>query len=222
MAWSAEPRGLPTSKDPGTTTNSGAWSVFHLNTTSTLFTVFQGLTPSLYWRHCDKILTTAPSDLPDLVRSLVSASFHANDVTDPNQPLCHTPIQHISGRISICNIASLRRPNLLQTHRDTAFLCLTPDDPNHLKSTVLPGQESRMLSIQTPEGKKGQHHFLTVVLPRSMPFIQDHLQNERTVCIACNTGTDISVGVAVAALAIFFLPDGSFSPQGNARDDICT
>ena len=79
-----------------------------------------------------------------------------------------------------------------------------------------------MLSIQTPLGKKGQHHFLTVVLPRSMPFIQRHLQNQRTVCIACNTGTDISVGVALAALAMFFRPDGSWYPQGNARDELCT
>lgn len=79
-----------------------------------------------------------------------------------------------------------------------------------------------MLRIQTPEGKKGQHHFLTVVLPRSMPFIQHHLQNQRSLCIACSTGTDISVGVALAALALFFRPDGSLRAQGNTRDDMCT
>lgn len=182
--------------------------------------LFQGLTPNLYWRHCDMVLTIGPSDLPNLVRSLVSASSHTGDVTDPNQPPCGTPIQHISGRISICNMASLRRPNLLQTHRDVAFLCCTPQDPNCLAGTA--GDETRMLSIQTPEGKKGQQRFLTVVLPRSMPFIRYHLQNRRTVCIACNTGSDISVGVAVAALAMFFRSDGSFCSQGNARDDICT
>ena len=179
---------------------------------------FQGLTPILYWRHHDEILTTRSSDLPDLVRSLVSSSSHTDYTMDIDQPLvCGTPIQRISGRLSICNAASLRRPDLLQVHQDIAFVCLEPHDP-----TGVSRDESRMLSIQTPQGKKGQHHFLTVVLPRSMPFIQRHLQNQRTVCIACNTGTDISVGVALAALAMFFRPDGSWYPQGNARDELCT
>lgn len=184
---------------------------------------FQGLTPVLYWKHRDELLTTRSSDLPDLVRSLVSASSHTDPVMDLDQPLCGTPIQRISGRISICNIASLRRPDLLQLHPNVAFLCLAPQDTNHLTGEVVASIEaSRMLSIQTPEGKKGQHHFLTVVLPRSMPFIHTHLQNQRIVCIACNTGTDLSVGVAVAALAVFFHPDGSLCSQGNARDRLST
>lgn len=182
---------------------------------------FQGLTPVLYWRHRDELLTARSSDLPDLVRSLVSSSSHTDPVMKPDQPLCGTPIQRISGRISICNIASLRRPDLLQLYPNVAFLCLAPQDTNHLTSVVVaPSNAFRVLSIQTPEGKKGQHHFLTVVLPRSMPFIHTHLQNLRTVCIACNTGTDTSIGVAVAALAVFFRPDGSLCSQGNARDQL--
>ncbi|KAI9568795.1 initiator tRNA phosphoribosyl transferase [Boletus coccyginus] len=182
-----------------------------------------GLTPVLYWRHRDELLTARSSDLPDLVRSLVSASSHTDPVMNPDQPLCGTPIQRISGRISICNIASLRRPDLLQLHPSVAFLCLAPQDTNHLTGVVVASSNAfRVLSIQTPEGKKGQHHFLTVVLPRSMPFIHTHLQNLRTVCIACNTGTDMSIGVAVAALAVFFRVDGSLCSQGNARDQLKT
>ncbi|KAF8554921.1 initiator tRNA phosphoribosyl transferase [Imleria badia] len=176
-----------------------------------------GLTPTLYWRHRVEILAAGSSDLPDIVQSLVSASSRPDDAIDPNHPLRSTPIQHISGRISICTIASLQRPDLLQAHPDVAFVCLTPQDPDQTAGST---DESRMLRIQTPEGKKGQHHFLTVVLPRSMPFIQHHLQNQRTLCIACNTGTDISVGVALAVLALFFRPDGSLCAQGNARDDM--
>ncbi|KAH0829130.1 initiator tRNA phosphoribosyl transferase [Lanmaoa asiatica] len=177
-----------------------------------------GLTPNLYWRHCDEILATGSSDLSDLIRSLLSAASHTDDAMDANQPLCGTPIQRVSGRISICNITSLRRPDLLQAHHDIAFLCLTPEDPDRLAGMA--GEEPRMLSIQTPEGKKGQHHLLTIVLPRSMPFIQHHLQNQHIVCIACHTGTDISVGVAVAALATFFRPDGSFRSRVNTHEEI--
>ncbi|KAF8141176.1 initiator tRNA phosphoribosyl transferase [Boletus edulis] len=186
-----------------------------------------GLTPSLYWKHRHEILSTASSALPDFVRLLVSvaSSSHTDDPTDPNQLMCTTPIRHVSGRILISTIASLRRPHLLQAHPAVAFVCLALRDHDHDPNPAGPATEeasesSRMLRIQTPEGKKGQHHFLTVVLPRAMPFIQHHLQDQRTVCIACNTGTDMSVGVAVAALAMFFRPDGSLCAQGNARADI--
>ncbi|KAG6381976.1 initiator tRNA phosphoribosyl transferase [Boletus reticuloceps] len=152
-------------------------------------------------------------------------SSHTDDPTDPNQLLCATPIQYVSGRISISTIASLQRPHLLQAHPAVAFVCLALRDhdldPNPAgPATEEASESSKMLRIQTPEGKKGQRHFLTVVLPRAMPFIQRHLQDQRTVCIACNTGTDTSVGVAVAALAMFFRPDGSLCAQGNARADI--
>lgn len=165
-----------------------------------------------------------PLDLPDLVRSLVAdASHNHGDAINLNQTVCATPIEHISGRISICNIASLRRPDSLQVPQDIALLCLTPKDPSVLIGTAgVVSEASKMLCIQTPDGKKGQHHFLTTVLPRSMPFIQRHLQNQRTICIACNTGTDISIGVAVAALALFFRSDGSCCAQGNGREDMCT
>lgn len=164
-----------------------------------------------------------PLDLPDLVRALVAnVSQHVCDASNLTQPL-GTPIEYISGRISICNIASLRQSNMLQASPDIAFLCLTPKDPNTLAGSTRDATEApKMLSIQTPEGKKGQRHFLTAVLPRSMLFIEHHLQHGRAVCIACNTGTDISVGVAVAALALFFRPDGSWCSRRNACNDMCT
>lgn len=68
----------------------------------------------------------------------------------------------------------------------------------------------RILYLQTPQGKKGQHHFLHSVLPQAIPFILLHLQNMRRVCIACETGTDTSVGVALTALTKFFDDSGEF------------
>ncbi|KAN0081339.1 tRNA A64-2'-O-ribosylphosphate transferase [Tylopilus felleus] len=175
-----------------------------------------GLTTSLYWQHRDEILTAPSSDLPNLVQSLVQAALDPDAAAaDPNHTPCGTPIRHVSGRISISTLAALRRPNLLHAHPDTAFLVLTPHDPARLVAR----EDPRMLGIQTPEGKRGQHHFLTVVLPRAIPFIGHHLQNA-TVCIACSSGTDVSVGVAVAALALFFRPDGSLSERTNAREDL--
>ncbi|EGO00764.1 hypothetical protein SERLA73DRAFT_28779, partial [Serpula lacrymans var. lacrymans S7.3] len=60
------------------------------------------------------------------------------------------------------------------------------------------------LQIVTPFGKKGQIHYLQVVLPRSMIFIESHIKSGRPVCISCDTGKDVSVGVALAALSKLF------------------
>lgn len=165
-------------------------------------------------------------NLPDLVRALVEDAHRIdNNPLHPNQPACGTPIEHVSGRISISTIAALRRPNALQAP-DTALLCLTSANEacslTSLTGTAGDSSTPKALYIPTPDGKKGQRHFLTTVLPRSMPFLQHHLLHHCTVCIACSTGTDMSVGVAVAALALFFRPDGSFCEQGNACDDLCT
>lgn len=181
----------------------------------------------MYWTHHDEILTTPSSELPDLVRSLVAASSYTDDALNLNQGHPGIQIKHISGHIFIYDIASLQRHNLLQSNPDAAFLCLMPDDPTHFTRVVGAGTSpetcrDRILCIQTPEGKKGQYHFLTIVLPHSIPFIQHHLQRQRTICIACTTGTDLSVGVAVAALALYFRPDGSLCGHGNARQDMCT
>ncbi|KAG9312145.1 initiator tRNA phosphoribosyl transferase [Chiua virens] len=165
-----------------------------------------GLTPNLYWKHHHKILTTGSSELPDLVRSLLSNASQNHSID----------IDHNGVDLSEPDSESLR------AHPNAAFLCLTPDSPDDPNGSVAStGDEPpRMLRIQTPDGKKGQHHFLIAVLPRSMPFIAHHLQRHRTICIACSTGTDMSVGVAVAALAVYFRADGSCFPQGNARSEI--
>ncbi|KAG2137311.1 initiator tRNA phosphoribosyl transferase-domain-containing protein [Suillus cothurnatus] len=80
---------------------------------------------------------------------------------------------------------------------------------------------SRILYLQTPQGKKGQHHFLHSVLPQAIPFILLHLQNMRRVCIACETGTD--------TVSAFFDDSGEFCGKFEyeregvlSKDDIKT
>ncbi|EEB93680.1 hypothetical protein MPER_07630 [Moniliophthora perniciosa FA553] len=70
------------------------------------------------------------------------------------------------------------------------------------------------MPIFCPAGKKGQMHFLQVVLPRSTEFIHSCLSQGLSVCIACPTGNDLGVGVAVAALQKFFTVDGKFIGSG--------
>ncbi|KAF9243194.1 initiator tRNA phosphoribosyl transferase [Melanogaster broomeanus] len=129
-----------------------------------------GLTPTTFWNNHDIVLRAGRSELPNLVRSLVtlSSDTHVCCSDNPERALRVVPIDRVS---------DARR-------------------------------------------EEGQHHFLNTVLPRSMHFVQSHLQRGRKVCIACDTGTDIGVGVGVAALAKYFHADGSFYPKGNGRGDL--
>ncbi|KIL00894.1 hypothetical protein PAXRUDRAFT_821235 [Paxillus rubicundulus Ve08.2h10] len=181
-----------------------------------------GLTPTIFWNNHDGILRSGRSELPNLVRSLVSDSSDANmySPNDHNQALKAAPIERVSGLLSICSVATLRSKPLLAAHTEIAFLCLTFKDPELSGKAEFLKEDSVILWIQTLPGKKGQHHFLNTVLPRSLPFIQSHLRKGCKVCIVCETGTDVSVGVCVAALAKHFRADGSFYPRGNEQGDL--
>ncbi|KAH7883244.1 tRNA A64-2'-O-ribosylphosphate transferase, partial [Phlebopus sp. FC_14] len=177
-----------------------------------------GLTPTIFWNNRTGILKAGRSELPELVKSLVEASSSTNIHDDSNsqrtfQP---TPIDHVSGLLSICCTASL----LSISNSPIAMVYLTSGS-TYLSVGTGARDPALTLCIETPEGKKGQHHFLHTVLPCSIPFIKTHLLDGRQVCIACDKGTDISVGVGLAALAKFFREDGTFNPQENRQVDLC-
>jgi tRNA A64-2'-O-ribosylphosphate transferase len=71
-------------------------------------------------------------------------------------------------------------------------------------------ENSHILRLVTPEGRKGQAHFLRHIIPRSIEFIGQHLTQDVNVCVACEDGRDLSVGIAVVALQQFFDEDGGF------------
>ncbi|KAL4071269.1 tRNA A64-2'-O-ribosylphosphate transferase [Scleroderma yunnanense] len=167
------------------------------------------LTPTVFWKNCDVLLQGTRSALPGLVLSLLPGSDLPRRVANDTLP---TPVTHVSGLLSISSTCTLQSALPFVASSELAVVWLTSSDPSCLlnANTIDP---SRLLCIQTPEGKKGQHHFLRTVLPRSMPFIEAQLLRGNKVCIACDTGKDTSVGLCVAVLTKHFHEDGSFNPQ---------
>ncbi|KAG1772087.1 tRNA A64-2'-O-ribosylphosphate transferase [Suillus occidentalis] len=106
------------------------------------------------------------------------------------------------GRLSICTTHDI--PSSLDGEFAVIYLTYADQAPPAFKDH--------------PWAKKGQHDFLHSVLPQTIPFILLHLEKMRRVCIACETGTDTSVGVALTALTKFFDDSGEFC----AKDDIKT
>lgn len=126
-----------------------------------------------------------------------------------------SPIAKIQGRLLIGAVPEL--PNAssrIATQDQVVYVILTSSQDVTPKTDPDPS-----LFIPAHEGKKGQSHFLLKVLPPSVDFIRRNLRSGRSVCIVCETGKDLSVGVALVALQLFFADDGSFIPQeGDAAD----
>ncbi|KAG6335831.1 hypothetical protein ID866_3267 [Astraeus odoratus] len=178
-----------------------------------------GLTPTMFWRNRKELLNATRPVLLALVRSLLSASdvLHNEDAVDVHP----TPVQHISGLLSLYSASTMQSVITLLRDSDISVVWLTSTTPGRLDVTNGNSIEpSRLLWLQTPEGKRGQHHFLRTVLPQSIPFIQSQLLIGHRVCIACDAGIDAGVGVCIAALALFFNEDGSSNLQQKKQTDL--
>lgn len=119
-----------------------------------------------------------------------------------------SPITKVLGRLSICSNADLpfplpsSMPGTMLENTKIAFLQIMTN--GHSRAEPAIHQASNYLQIEAHGGKKGQLQFLQRVLPQSMAFISYHLDAGAIICICCDTGKDSSIGVALAALQIYF------------------
>jgi len=113
-----------------------------------------------------------------------------------------TSVERTRGRLRLCTIADISSISFDHSSNDVAFLILTlsgvQKEDTHLEK-----------HIPVISGKKGQSDFSNRVLPASIAFIREHLYKGRDICVTCETGTDLSVGVVLAALQLFFEDDGT-------------
>lgn len=128
-----------------------------------------------------------------------------------------TGIAWISNRLLLCSIAGLSgslSPSI--DHQTTAYLVIT----TKTQKSDISMDISPILQVETSEGKRGQIDFLHKVLPQSIAFVKSHLSAGSSVCIACDTGKDLSVGVALAVLQKFFSDDGVLDMKGGEEGRI--
>ena len=109
-----------------------------------------------------------------------------------------TPINKVGDRLLIGNIGDV--PDMTNGNKE-----------HHMDFIILassmqgePVSKSRKVYIPVVAGKKGQSHFLQTTLPTATALIRDRLAEGKRICIVCESGKDLSVGVALAALQLFF------------------
>ena len=184
------------SKDQETTTNCGAWSV----TFSTIFAQCssypQGLTPEMFWAHRTRLRAADRADIPTLVAEIVASQSTVSAVQNPA-----SPVLHVNGRLLLAAIKELPPPS---QSGDVRYIILTPSNEEDSQPM------DTHIYIPTVSGKKGQSHFLQTILPLSVDVISRALQEGHNVCVACESGKDMSVGVVLAALQQYFGDDGSY------------
>lgn len=193
-----------------------------------------GLTPELFWQNREKILSQSRESLETFVNNIASGpSAPMRNALGANPP---TPIVKASSRLLLTSLSDLPTTPPSPTIRDDtprqpAFLLITPledhntpDSPPTQLSHDLPSAAfPPVLKIGLTPGKKGQYQLLKTVLPQAESFVGFHLKRGSDVCIACETGKDASVGVALAMLQRFFDDEGKYKDgPGISREAVVT
>lgn len=166
----------------------------------------------MFWDHKTDLLGAPRSKLDALVHKIVTASSGVSaPITWVNQP---SPIQKIAERICICANADLPcpLPRYLpcpeEKQREAVYLKISSNPENASTSPPHADQNPKHLHIDVEEGKRGQYQYLQNCLPLALAFVETHLRADSQICISCDTGKDLSVGVALAALQKFWDSDG--------------
>ncbi|KJA22941.1 hypothetical protein HYPSUDRAFT_66691 [Hypholoma sublateritium FD-334 SS-4] len=161
-----------------------------------------GLTPEMFWAHRTRLRAAGRTDIPTLVAEIVGSENNASAIQNPP-----SPVLHVEGRLLLAAINEIP-----QSPQDAniRYIILTPSSEE--SQTV----DDTHVYIPTVSGKKGQSHFLQTILPLSMEAINQALQGGKNVCVACESGKDMSVGVVLTALQLYFGGDGLYISSNSA------
>lgn len=153
----------------------------------------KGLTPTLFWRHSARLLATSEEDVLDLVQNLIMTDPDCNAASGDTVKIGSTRL--FIGTLS--NKAQAEQYDGVVICSGTGF--------------SIPEEESkqdggkRVLNLICGDGKLGSRA-LRSQLPRIPPFIAS-LPNASCapkILFLCATGKDLSIGVALAVLCLFF------------------
>ena len=161
-----------------------------------------GLTPSVFWANHDFLFSTSENDLPQLIEKLVgqAATTYQNNEREmkclkPTSCLYICPILAITAQLhGACTVVLL--PKI--TDKSTWLT-----NPTRVDVGLGPHKlGSRNLRTALP--------FIVEFVERSVSLVESDKQTEKVnrIIIACETGQDLTIGVALALLCLFFDENG--------------
>ncbi|THH04313.1 hypothetical protein EW145_g5614 [Phellinidium pouzarii] len=187
-----------------------------------------GLTPDLFWKHKEKILSTLEPDFMNVLRDIVNSSKATETTLLTEWTKLSTPIMRVGGLVSISALAQIPEWvfNQQTEHGELAssFPCIIVR-VNQKASMIPPSSDkdpittSTILELVLPSDKKGGERSFKTFLPKCLEYFKRHLQEGQSVCVACNTGKDLSVGIALVVLQVFFNDNGVLALDRHGRKD---
>ena len=181
-----------------------------------------GLTPELFWRHKDTLMSTTEAELPSLIASLVNSLEYAGMHSQSPAATLIPPTSSIYIG-SIGSIDSDTWDAVVCCSRTTPSVASQFKDQND--STT---RKPKLLHLPVPHGKLGSRALRTQ-LHLLAPFLQPILKNNPNdspaehlkILFTCPSGTDLAVGTALVALCLFFDDDGNrrdYSEYANKHE----
>ncbi|KAG7005130.1 initiator tRNA phosphoribosyl transferase [Physcia stellaris] len=171
----------------------------------------QGLTPNLFWRHEKELLGTREDELPELIRRLrEEASKNVPDSGEANErPVMIRPTHSI-----FISSTSTKSP---YTFDATITCSSTPPSPSAQATTNGPVETPTSLLLTCGTGKLGSRALRTQ-LARVPPFIAALRARvpHPSILFTCSNGRDLSAGVALAVLCLYFDQEGGFGARISA------
>ena len=157
-----------------------------------------GLSPPVFWTHYEELLAAGEHDLPTLIKQSI--------VTEQEKALLRIDgTQILSTSVFIGTTDAVKNPPSL----DGIIVCdrsstheASPMEPNVASDTHV---KPKMLYLDCGSGKLGSRALrkqLSLVIPFVLLIARSKSQPQ--ILITCATGKDISVGVALTVLCLFY------------------
>ena len=147
-----------------------------------------GMTPQLFWRHQDVLLKTPESELPDLIERLVKEDYmKADEMT------------------AIC----IKETSIFVGARGCDATCFDLVVNCHSTSLAAQPQTLNLCCRERKLGSKDLREKLPIVKAAAETCYTK--SRESRILVTCDSGKDLSVGVALALLCLFHDADGSLS-----------
>ncbi|OCB91042.1 initiator tRNA phosphoribosyl transferase [Sanghuangporus baumii] len=171
-----------------------------------------GLIPDVFWRCKDELLNATEADFPDVLKCIVGearSTIHASDWAK-----LPTPIARVKGLLSIAAMKDL--PDSVFDTRiaeEMPVPCIVIRGYPEASASI-PVQHvnpTPIYDLVLQGDKKAMERAFKSSLPQCLRFIGQYIGEGRRVCIACETGKDLSVGIALAALQAFFDDNGQLN-----------
>ena len=156
----------------------------------------QGLTPLIFWKHKDQLLSTTEEDMPIVIQHLIRS--------------CSDTVNSDAVRLGSTSlyIGTIRNTSITELYDGIIVCSNVSPSKSGPKPDDLRKNGPRILHFLCSDGKLGSRA-LRSHLPLLLPFVRSLTIGGKLpkIMLACSTGKDLSVGVALTVLCLFFDDD---------------